>query len=171
MGSLPQHAAAAAVRNAVAADIPALTAIRGAGSEALHRDRLRDAEDPGFRYPVLLLDDRPIGFACLVIRRPAYWSDAADTEHLPQLVDVQVHPAWRGRGHGSWFLKAVEGIAKSMGHRALYLEVDPWAIRAPTPSIGASDTGPCRRSRCAGPGASSTRGGPGTPARTGPLTW
>ena len=33
------------VRDAETVDIPALTAIKGAGSEALHRDRLKDARD------------------------------------------------------------------------------------------------------------------------------
>jgi hypothetical protein len=38
------------VRDAEEADVPALIAIKGDGSEALHRDRLRDAEGSGFRY-------------------------------------------------------------------------------------------------------------------------
>jgi hypothetical protein len=32
------------------------TATKGVGTEALHRDRIRDAQDIGFRYLVLLLD-------------------------------------------------------------------------------------------------------------------
>lgn len=64
-------------RDATPADVPALAAIKGAGSKALHRDRLRDAREPGFRYLVLLADGDLVGFACLVARRPASWSDAA----------------------------------------------------------------------------------------------
>ncbi|MGI8913900.1 MAG: GNAT family N-acetyltransferase, partial [Chloroflexota bacterium] len=65
-------------RDATPADVPALAAIKGAGSKALHRDRLRDAREPGFRYLVLLADGDLVGFACLVARRPASWSDAAE---------------------------------------------------------------------------------------------
>src|SRR6185436_18016632 len=79
------------VRDAAEADVPVLTAIKAGGSEALHRDRLRDAQGSGFRYLVVLTDQGIIGFACLVIRRPASWSDADDTHHLPQIVDLQVN--------------------------------------------------------------------------------
>src|SRR5207244_9227802 len=99
------------VRDAVEADLPALTAIKGPGSEAVHRDRLRDAQDAqgtGFRYLVLLVDDELIGFACLVFRRPPSWSDAADTEHLPQIVDLRVKESHRSRGHGTAFIHAIE---------------------------------------------------------------
>lgn len=69
---VPENASRIAVRNAEAADVPALTAIKGDGTEVLHRDRLRDAQGIGFRYLVLLVDQEIIGFACLVIRRPVY---------------------------------------------------------------------------------------------------
>src|SRR5262245_14186976 len=78
------------VRDAEEADVPVLTAIKGDGSEALHRDRLRDAQGSGVRYFVLLADQELIGFACLIMRRPAYWSDADDPHHLPQIVDLRV---------------------------------------------------------------------------------
>src|SRR5690349_13935870 len=113
------------VRDAEQADVPALTAIKGAGSEALHRDRLRDARGSGFRYVVLVVDQELIGFACLVMRRPAYWSDADDTQHLPQIVDVQVKGSYRGRGYGSYFVRAIERIAAEAGYRQLYLSVEP----------------------------------------------
>jgi len=54
------------VRDAEAADVPVLTAIKENGTEALHRDRLRDAQGTGFRYLVLLKQQEIIGFACLV---------------------------------------------------------------------------------------------------------
>lgn len=41
------------VRDAVEADIPALAAIKGEGSEAAHRDRLRDAREGCLRYLVI----------------------------------------------------------------------------------------------------------------------
>ena len=71
------------VRDAGVDDLPALTAIKGEASEMLHRDRLRDARHPGFRYLVLLEEDVLIGLACLVFQRPAYWSDGDDPRNLP----------------------------------------------------------------------------------------
>lgn len=78
------------VRDAGEADVPALTAIKGEWSEAIHRDRLRDVCEGGFRYFVLTAGEEVVGYSCLVFQRPAYWLDANDTEHLPQIVDLQV---------------------------------------------------------------------------------
>lgn len=113
------------VRDAVEADMPALTAIKGEGSEALHHDRLRDAQDASFRYLVLLADQEIIGFACLVFRRPAYWSDADDTTHLPQIVDLKILETRRGQGYGSAFMHAIEHAAAQAGFAQLFLSVEP----------------------------------------------
>jgi ribosomal protein S18 acetylase RimI-like enzyme len=113
------------VRQAEQADIAALVAIKGPGSEALHRDRLRDAQGPGFRYFVLLANQAVVGFACLVMRRPAYWSDAGDAEHLPQISDLQVKESQRGRGYGSALISAIERHAAATGYRELFLSVEP----------------------------------------------
>ena len=78
------------VRDAGEADVPALTAIKGEWSEAIHRDRLRDVREGGFRYFVLTAGEEVVGYSCLVFQRPGYWLDANDTEHLPQIVDLQV---------------------------------------------------------------------------------
>ena len=119
------HGVRVSVRDAEEADVPTLAAIKGDGSEALHRDRLREAQGPGFRYLVLTVEQELIGFACLVFRRPPSWSDAGDTRHLPQVVDLRVAETQRGRGFGSAFLRALEGIAAAAGYRHLYLRVDP----------------------------------------------
>jgi GNAT superfamily N-acetyltransferase len=113
------------VRDAEEADLPALISIKGDDSEALHRDRLRDAQGGGFRYLVLLRDQEVIGFALLVFRRPASWSDANDTQHLPQIVDLQVAESQRGQGYGSAFVRALEGEAARAGYQQLYLAVGP----------------------------------------------
>jgi GNAT superfamily N-acetyltransferase len=113
------------VRDAVEADVPALTAIKGEDSEALHRDRLRDAPGSDFRYLVLLMDEKIIGFACLVFVRPAHWSDADDEQHLPQIVDLKVSESFRGRGYGSEFIGAIERIAAEVGYKQLYIGVEP----------------------------------------------
>jgi GNAT superfamily N-acetyltransferase len=112
------------VRDAEEADVPALTAMKGNGTEALHRDRLSDAQGSGFRYFVLLAEQEIIGFACLVIRRPAYWSDAGDTQHLPQIVDLRVKETHRGQGYGSEFVRAIERIAAQAGYGHLYMSVE-----------------------------------------------
>src|SRR3954452_4511808 len=113
------------VRDAVEADLSALTAIKGEGSEAIHRDRLRDALEGGFRYFVLTAGEDVVGCSCLVFRRPANWSDANDTEHLPQIVDLQVMEACRGQGYGSAFVRAIERITAEAEYHQLYLSVEP----------------------------------------------
>lgn len=113
------------VRDAEEADVPTLIAIKGDGTAALHHDRLWEAQGPGLRYIVLVAHQDLIGFACLVSRRPASWSDADDTQHLPQLVDVQVKELHRGQGYGTKFMRALERIVAAAGHRHLYLSVDP----------------------------------------------
>lgn len=113
------------VRDAGVDDLPALTAIKGEASEMLHRDRLRDARHPGFRYLVLLEEDVLIGLACLVFQRPAYWSDGDDPRNLPQIVDLEVLPAWRGRGRGTFFIHAMERLAAQAGCSQLYISVEP----------------------------------------------
>ena len=94
-------------------------------SENGYRIAVRDAQGTGFRYLVLLIDQEIIGFACLVIRRPAHWSDASDTHHLPQIVDLQVKESQRGQGYGSHFVRAMERIASEAGYRQLYMSVEP----------------------------------------------
>jgi GNAT superfamily N-acetyltransferase len=113
------------VRDAEEADLPALIAIKGNGSEALHRDRLREAQGGCYRYLVLLRGQVVVGFALLVSRRPAGWSDANDTQHLPQIVDLQVAEAQRGQGYGSAFVRAIEREAAQAGHHQLYVAVEP----------------------------------------------
>jgi len=113
------------VRDAEAADVLTLTAIKGAGSAALHRDRLRDANDSDIRYLVLLVDQEIMGFACVVFRRPAYWSDAGDPQYLPQIVDLQVKESQRRKGYGSTLVRAMERMTAEAGYEQLYISVEP----------------------------------------------
>ena len=113
------------VRDATEADVSDLTAIKGDRSEVLHRDRLRDAQGSGFRYLVLLVNQEIIGSACLVSHRPASWSDANDTRHLPQVVDLRIKESHRGQGYGSAFLRVLERSAAETGFEQLYLSVEP----------------------------------------------
>lgn len=113
------------VRDASETDLPTLVSIKGPGSEAVHRDRLRDARGSDFRYLVLLADQELIGYACLVYRRPAHWSDAADRDHLPQIVDLQVKESMRGKGYGTALIHHIERIVAEAGCNQLYLAVEP----------------------------------------------
>jgi GNAT superfamily N-acetyltransferase len=113
------------VRDAEEADLSALVAIKGNGTDSLHRDRLLEAQNGCCRYLVLVCGQLIVGFALLVFRRPAAWSDANDTRHLPQIVDLQVAEAQRGQGFGSAFVSAIEREAARAGHRQLYIAVDP----------------------------------------------
>lgn len=111
------------VRDAEEADLPALTTIRP--PEAIHRGRLRDAEQPDFRYLVFVVDDAIIGFSSLVFRRPASWSNADDDQHLPQIVDLHIAEAYRGRGYGSEAIRAMERLTVEAGDQQLYIAVEP----------------------------------------------
>lgn len=111
------------LRDAQESDLPALTAIRA--PEALHRGRLRDARLGGFRYCVIEQDEQVIGFVSLVMRRPDSWSNRADTAHLPEINDLYIEDTQRGRGYGTAAIHALEGMAAQLGHRALYISVEP----------------------------------------------
>lgn len=111
------------VRDATEADLDALVRLKPA--LAVHRDRIRDACQPSFRYLVLELEHWIIGFVCLVFVRPHYWSDGDSTEHLPTAIDFLIDPPLRGRGYGSFLLRAVEKLAAQSGSKHLYLWVDP----------------------------------------------
>jgi GNAT superfamily N-acetyltransferase len=111
------------VRDATAEDMSALSRLKQ--PEALHRDRLRNALSPTFRYVVSERSGQVIGFGCLVFVRPQGWSDAHDTSRLPALVDLQIEPAFRGQGYGANLINALEQMAAASGFRELFLRVDP----------------------------------------------
>ena len=121
----PGHPSQISVRAAQEADVAALAGIKAPGTEALHRDRLKDAREPGFQYLVLQVDQTVIGFACLVFQRPAHWPDADDKQRLPQIVDLMIHESYRGLGFGSIFMREIERIAAAAGYQELYLSVEP----------------------------------------------
>ncbi len=111
------------LRDATEADLPALISIRS--DEAHHRGRLRDAGSQGFRYFLLSSGQDAIGFVCLVFRRPASWLNANDTRHLPEINDLYLAEAWRGRGYGSAAVGVIEKITLEAGHEHLYISVEP----------------------------------------------
>ena len=123
MSSRDVGRANAVVRPATAADLPTLDRLKPA--PAVNRDRLRDAEQPGFDYLVLERDGDVIGFVCLVFVRPRYWSDGDSSEHLPTAIDFLIDEPLRSRGYGTFFLREVERLAAAAGATQLYIWVDP----------------------------------------------
>ena len=111
------------VRDAVEADLPALTELKA--TEALHRDRIRDADGTGVRYLVLTLAERVVGHAVLVYVWPPSWPDADGMRRLPEVIDLAVAPELRSRGHGALFMREIEGICRERGEPRLHLSVDP----------------------------------------------
>ncbi len=108
------------VRDAAEADIAALTGIKGAGSETVHSRRLNDARAGDIRYLVVLLEEEPIGFGVLVLRRPD-----EDSHNLPEVDDLEIKDTLRGRGYGTALLSAMEQAASASGFRQIYLQVEP----------------------------------------------
>ena len=111
------------IRDAGDADLDGLIRLRP--PELAHRDRFRDARQPGFRYLVLEQGGEVIGFVCLVFARPTTWPDSRNAALLPQIVDAFIAPPSRSMGYGSALIRALEGLAWAQGFRAVYLSVDP----------------------------------------------
>jgi len=121
--TISTHTTNLCVRDAAETDLQTLTNIKD--SSALHTDRLRDAQSPTFRYLVLELTGKVIGFACLIFVRPDYWSDAQNTSRLPQIVDLQISPEFRGNGYGSYLISALELMAYESGSKEIFIAVEP----------------------------------------------
>lgn len=113
------------VRDAEEADLPALIAIKGEGSDVLHRDRLYEAQRRSLRYLVLEVDHIVVGMACLYNYEAGTWPDTVNPQYFPHIADLQIQEAYRGRGHGSAFVRAIGHIAAAAGHQHLYLSVEP----------------------------------------------
>lgn len=111
------------LRDATEADLPALVSIRS--DEAHHRGRLRDAGSQGFRYFLISSGQEAIGFVCLVFRRPSSWLNTNYTRQLPEINDLYLAEAWRGRGYGSAAIGVIEKIIFEAGHEHLYISVEP----------------------------------------------
>jgi GNAT superfamily N-acetyltransferase len=113
------------VRDAALSDVEDLKRINNAKASAVHRDRIRDAHESYIRYLVLEQRGTISGYCVLVFRRPPSWSDTADGEHLPQVVDLYIEPEQRERGLGTFFLRQLESIVVNAGKNRLFIAVDP----------------------------------------------
>jgi GNAT superfamily N-acetyltransferase len=112
-------------RDATTDDLPALYLLCYADAPGIHKTRLEDAAGGETRYLVAEFDGALVGFATLVFRRPAHWSDAARTDHLPCVIDLFVREDLRGKGIGSRFMFFLEDQALAAGFQQLFLSVDP----------------------------------------------
>ena len=113
------------IRDARTADLEGLMAIRYADHPDIHRDRLRDAATNHLHYLVAECAGTTVGFGLLVLSRPATWLDGGTTDRLPQIVDLYVSEAQRGKDIGTSIVQHVDEISVSAGHDELYLCVDP----------------------------------------------
>lgn len=112
------------IRKATAADLPALTALRP--PEAIHRGRLRDdAASAEYDYYVIVRGEEIVGFGALVFRRPTSWAKAHDERHLPEINDLHVAEAERGKGYGAQAIRLLEQKAVEAGADRLYISVEP----------------------------------------------
>ena len=114
------------VRDATEADIPALTAIKGAGTQTVHARRLSEARSGNIRYLVLLLEKEPIGFCRLVLCDPVRDSHVEEPSYLPSIDDLEIKEKLRRRGYGTVFLSTIEQIATTSGFHHIYLQVEPF---------------------------------------------
>lgn len=104
-------------------DIPALVAVRP--SAGLHKGRLLDAQHSTFRYLIMQQEGQLVGFASLVFRRPASWLNADNTQHLPEINDLYIAEAERGKGYGTAAISTMERMAAEAGYQQLYISTEP----------------------------------------------
>ncbi|MEK7475339.1 MAG: GNAT family N-acetyltransferase [Candidatus Coatesbacteria bacterium] len=108
------------IRDATASDLPVLDAVRP--GDAIHRDRIRDADGRILRYLLVEAGGLVVGFGVLVLAQPSSWPKM---KHLPQMLDLFIRPDLRGHGYGRLLIAAMERMAKDDGHDEMRLGVDP----------------------------------------------
>jgi GNAT superfamily N-acetyltransferase len=113
------------VREAKSTDLEELKHVNYDKTPAVHRDRIRDADEHEMRYLVVEQNGLITGYAVLVFQRPPSWPDADSQENLPQIVDLYVRPEQRGKGVGSFFIRQMEGFVINAGGDRLFVAVDP----------------------------------------------
>ena len=113
------------VRDARVEDLAALMALRYADSPAIHRDRIRDADNENLRYLLVVCDGEIIGFGMVILGSPPSWPEPVDADKLPAMNDLFVREDLRGRGIGTFLIDRIERIAAQRGFRAMHLAVQP----------------------------------------------
>jgi GNAT superfamily N-acetyltransferase len=108
------------VRDARPADLRVLAEIKYA--RTMHADRIAASDGTALRYLVAESSGEVTGFACLVLAQPPSWPPM---KHLPQIIDLTIRDQLRGRGLGTRFIAAMEGITRRAGHDHLIIGVAP----------------------------------------------
>lgn len=111
------------IRAATVEDLPELAGIRSPA--AIHRDRLRDADDQILLYLVVTSRDVVVGFGSLVFAWPQTWPSPEHQLLLPLMVDLEIRPDHRGRGAGSQLVHHMEELAQERGAQRMHVAVDP----------------------------------------------
>ena len=108
------------IRDSCIDDLNALSDLRP--SEALHRDRIADADGVDLRYLVAERNGDLVGFGLLVCDPPEGWPTI---RLLPKMIDLWVKPEFRSQGIGSAIVNYMENAASAMGKKELFVSVDP----------------------------------------------
>lgn len=108
-----------AIRDAVAADMPALCAVRRARSQ--HEGKMAEAAAATARFLVAVTDGHIVAFASVFLRHPV---KGPPKSYVPKLSDCFVAPRYRSLGIGRALVSARERIARAAGCEHLYVSVD-----------------------------------------------
>jgi len=108
------------IRDVVSDDLAALSVIKP--TIALHRDRMRDADNAYIRYMVVEQDKNIVGFGLLVFKTPETWTKM---RVLPAIVDLYVKPDFRSQGIGTSMIHEMERTAFKRGCSEIFIGVDP----------------------------------------------
>lgn len=112
------------IRDAQIEDLERLTELKK--PTALHRDRIKNADNEHFRYLVLEIEGKIQGFTCLVFKEPPSWRGRQEhTVEHPRIVDLFINEQLCDQRLGSKFMWEIELILKKSGYEKLFLSVDP----------------------------------------------
>ncbi|MFC1526318.1 GNAT family N-acetyltransferase [Candidatus Latescibacterota bacterium] len=108
------------VRDASGDDVNELVPV--GQDEAVHRDRVRDADGEHLRYLVAACDGTVVGFCQLVFEQPPTWPEV---KLMPTMNDLQVREDMRSRGIGSFMIVVMEELARRRGFGEVFISTDP----------------------------------------------
>jgi GNAT superfamily N-acetyltransferase len=108
------------IRNAQIGDIGLLAQLRG--DPVFHMDRIVQAEEMTWRYLVVLKNQEPVGWGCLILDQPRKWPVC---KPLPKMIDIWISPQCRSLGLGTSLIRQMEAESAANGFLQLYVSVDP----------------------------------------------
>jgi GNAT superfamily N-acetyltransferase len=108
------------LRDVVSGDLATLSVIKP--TEALHRDRIRDANNDYIRYMVAEQENIIVGFGLIVFKSLETWTKM---RFVPAIVDLYVKPDLRSQGIGTSMIREMEKSALKRGFGEIFIGVDP----------------------------------------------